>query len=67
MTRAERVLAALDENFVLLVKDAENAAWGRTSGGEPVDSSVAKCLASLDKLSELHEKLRAAVANKFAA
>jgi hypothetical protein len=65
VTRPERALAALDETLVLQVKDASNAAWGRVSGGEAIESAVEEFTVALGNLILLHEKMRGAAARKF--
>ncbi len=66
-TLAERALAALDETLVHQVEGAADAAWGRASGGAPIDESVEQFMRALDDILSLHEKMRAAALKKFGA
>jgi hypothetical protein len=65
MTQGDRVLAAIDELLAQQIKGAADLAWLRVSGGEKIDISVAKFMTVFDQLVDLHEKIRAAAADKF--
>jgi hypothetical protein len=65
MTVGERVLAALDETLVQQIKGAADQEWLQVSSGESIDKSVEKFMVFLDKIVELHQKIRAAAEKKF--